>query len=51
MGKLESNFAKIDMKGVCENINEKHMEPWSQACNKDKIESTPLSPFLDKVLI
>lgn len=33
-----------------EESNDKHLAPWSQACQKDGIHATPLSPYLDQVL-
>ena len=37
------------MTSTAEDSNEKHLSPWSEACEKDGIETTPLSPFLDQV--
>ena len=37
------------MSSTAEDSNEKHLSPWSEACEKDGIETTPLSPFLDQV--
>lgn len=37
------------MAGTVDDSNEKHLEPWSAACEKDGIHSTPLSPYLDQV--
>ena len=38
------------MASIVEDSNEKHMVPWADACQKDDIENTPLSPFLDQVI-
>ena len=48
-GTLLSNFAKLNMTSVTEDVNDGHMEPWSQMCGAAGIENTPLSPYLDKV--
>lgn len=37
------------MAGTVDDSNEKHLEPWSAACERDGIHSTPLSPYLDQV--
>lgn len=41
----------MDMNGVVEEINDKHMGPWADACNKDGVENTPLSPYIDQELL
>eukprot|EP01136_Pigoraptor_vietnamica_P033979 Opistho-1_new@97437 len=51
LGSIMSNLAKVNMKGVTEEVNEKHMQPWSEMCRKDGIENTPLSPYLDQELL
>lgn len=50
-GTVVSNMAKINMSGVVDDSNEKHLSPWSEACTADGIENTPLSPYLDKELL
>ena len=42
-------FWQLNMSGVVEDSNDKHLAPWSEACHRDKIENTPLSPYLDQV--
>ena len=37
------------MSDVVDDINEKHMQPWSDACQRDGIVNTPLTPFIDQV--
>ena len=37
------------MTSVVEDINDKHMAPWAEACTRDGIKNTPLNPFLDQV--
>jgi len=39
------------MTGATEECNEKHLTPWSQACTRDGITNTPLSPYLDRELL
>lgn len=36
------------MSDVLDEINDKHVGPWAEACQRDCIENTPLSPYLDK---
>ena len=31
-GTIMSNFAKLNMASVTEDVNDGHMEPWSQMC-------------------
>ena len=40
---------QVKMSSVVEDINDKHMSPWAEACQRDRIVSTPLNPFLDEV--
>lgn len=42
---------KTDMNTVVEEVNDKHMGPWAEACNKDGIENSPLSPYIDQELL
>ena len=44
-------FFQLNMTDIVDESNEKHLEPWSEACQRDKIENTPLSPYLDQVMI
>ena len=50
-GSVISNMARLNMSGAVEDSNEKHLAPWSEACIRDKIENTPLSPYLDQELL
>ncbi|XP_076322769.1 uncharacterized protein LOC143231878 isoform X3 [Tachypleus tridentatus] len=45
-GSAMSTLAKTDMKSLVEEINDKHMGPWAELCNKDGISNTPLNPYL-----
>lgn len=40
---------QLNMANTVEDSNEKHLEPWSAACERDGIHTTPLSPYLDQV--
>lgn len=39
------------MDSVTEEINEMHLQPWSELCKKGNVVNTPLTPFLDKELL
>lgn len=39
------------MNSVVEEVNDKHMGPWAEACNKDGVENSPLSPYIDQELL
>lgn len=51
VGSTLSNLAQVNMSNVVEDINDKHMEPWVDACQHDNIENTPLNPFIDQELL
>lgn len=42
---------QLNLSGVVENVNEKHLKPWSDLCKEAGIENTPLSPYLDQELL
>ena len=48
-GSIMSNFAKLNMTSVVEDVNDGHMDPWMEMTKAAGIENTPLSPYLDKV--
>lgn len=50
-GSVISNMARLNMSGTVEDSNEKHLAPWSEACARDKVDNTPLSPYLDQELL
>ncbi|KAF3428246.1 hypothetical protein E2986_07938 [Frieseomelitta varia] len=52
-GTALSTLAKVwtDMNSVVEEVNDKHMGPWAEACNKDGVENSPLSPYIDQELL
>ena len=39
------------MDSVTEEINETHLQPWSELCKAGEVSNTPLTPFLDKELL
>ena len=41
----------MDLNSVVEEINDKHMGPWAEACSIDGVENTPLTPFIDRELL
>ncbi|KAL5019592.1 hypothetical protein ScPMuIL_002484 [Solemya velum] len=51
VGSVFSNLAKVKMSTVVEDINDKHVTPWAEACQRDGIENTPLNPFIDQELL
>ncbi|XP_076438615.1 dTDP-glucose 4,6-dehydratase-like [Babylonia areolata] len=51
MGSVLSTMAKVNMSSVVEDINDKHMGPWADACQHDNIANTPLTPFIDQELL
>lgn len=44
-------ISQTDMSSVVEEVNDKHMGPWAEACNKDGVENSPLSPYIDQELL
>lgn len=50
-GTVLSNMARLNMASTVEDSNEKHLAPWSEACDRDGIQTTPLSPYLDQELL
>lgn len=39
------------MPSLVEEVNDKHMGPWAEACSKDGVENTPLTPYIDQELL
>lgn len=50
-GSIISNFAMLNLESVTEDVNDKHLQPWSELCKAAGITSTPLTPYLDKELL
>merc|ERR1712100_86646 len=51
VGNILSHAASINLKGVTEEANDKHLKPWSDLCRKSGISNTPLTPYLDPELL
>jgi len=52
MGTMKSKMAtSLAMKVVAETANDKHLKPWSDLCKEHKINTTPLTPYLDEELL
>lgn len=41
----------IDIEDAVEEANDRHLVPWAEACRRDHIENTPLSPHMDAILL
>jgi len=39
------------LESVTEDINDKHLQPWSELCKNSGVTNTPLTPYLDKELL
>jgi len=50
-GSIISNLAKVQFKAVTEEVNDKHLKPWSDLCKAAGIQNTPLTPYLDQELL
>ncbi|KAJ3180795.1 hypothetical protein HDU85_003874 [Gaertneriomyces sp. JEL0708] len=50
-GTVISQFAKLNLESVTEDVNDKHLAPWSELCKAGGVTSTPLTPYLDKELL
>ncbi|KAK5577897.1 hypothetical protein RB653_002845 [Dictyostelium firmibasis] len=51
VGNILSNVASLNLKGVCEEVNDKHLKPWSDLCKEKGITNTPLTPYIDQELL
>ncbi|XP_055905826.1 uncharacterized protein LOC129941265 [Eupeodes corollae] len=47
-GIVMSNLTKLSMSDTISEINDKHMGPWAELCQKDGISNTPLTPYMDE---
>ncbi|TPX38041.1 hypothetical protein SmJEL517_g00044 [Synchytrium microbalum] len=50
-GTMISQFAKLNLESVTEDVNDKHLQPWSDLCKAGGVQNTPLTPYLDKELL
>jgi len=44
-------FTTVSLKMLTEEVNDKHLKPWSDLCKKHNIQNTPLTPYLDPELL
>ncbi|KAG8225282.1 hypothetical protein J437_LFUL001895 [Ladona fulva] len=51
VGSMLSSVCKADMAGLVDEINDKHVGPWAEACAQNGIENTPLTPYLDSEML
>ncbi|OQR97639.1 hypothetical protein THRCLA_06897 [Thraustotheca clavata] len=51
IGKLISNLARLRLGDAVNDVNDKHMKPWSDLCSTYGVTNTPLTPYLDKELL
>ncbi|KAJ3283567.1 hypothetical protein HK104_010328 [Borealophlyctis nickersoniae] len=50
-GTVISQFAKLNLESITEDVNDKHLQPWSELCKSAGLAHTPLTPYLDKELL
>ncbi|TIB97108.1 hypothetical protein E3Q18_02781 [Wallemia mellicola] len=48
LGGLISTFARMDMEEMVQDVNEMHLDAWSDMLKKSDIKDTPLTPYLDE---
>lgn len=41
----------VDLNVAADEANDKHLQPWAEACRKDGIQNTPLTPHMDPELL
>jgi len=51
LGTMISQAAKLALQTVTEEINDKHLKPWSDLCKANGIANTPLTPYIDQELL
>ena len=52
LGWMKSKAAeKVNMKAVCTDVNEKHLQPWADMLKAAKVDLSPLSPYIDQELL
>ncbi|XP_037953156.1 uncharacterized protein LOC119683520 [Teleopsis dalmanni] len=47
-GIVMSNLTKLSLTDTVSEINDKHMAPWAEICQKNEINNTPLTPYMDE---
>lgn len=48
-GNIVSNV--VDLNVAADDANDKHLGPWAEACHRDGIQNTPLSPHMHSELL
>jgi len=52
MGWMKSKAAeKAMMKVVCQEVNERHLQPWADMLKEAEVDLSPLSPYIDQELL
>ncbi|KAI5698168.1 hypothetical protein M8J76_010149 [Diaphorina citri] len=46
VGSVTASLCQLDLVGLTEEINDKHLTPWTQLCRKHNIDNTPLTPYI-----
>ncbi|KAF5286664.1 hypothetical protein FQR65_LT12495 [Abscondita terminalis] len=41
----------VDLSVAADDANDKHLKPWAEACRKDDVHNTPLSPHMDSEIL
>ena len=44
-------YYQLDMDTLVEEVNDKHLGPWAEACAQSGVENTPLTPYIDQELL
>ncbi|PSN37282.1 hypothetical protein C0J52_17192 [Blattella germanica] len=50
-GSVRLSVYKLDMATLVEEVNDKHLGPWAEACAQSGVENTPLTPYIDQELL
>ncbi|KAF5300487.1 hypothetical protein FQA39_LY02286 [Lamprigera yunnana] len=41
----------VDLSAAADDANDKHLKPWAEACRKDEVHNTPLSPHMHSEIL
>ncbi|XP_069674844.1 uncharacterized protein [Periplaneta americana] len=50
-GSVRLSMYKLDMASLVDEVNDKHLGPWAEACAQSGVENTPLTPYIDQELL
>lgn len=50
-GSVSLSLCKLDMATLVDEVNDKHLGPWAEACTQSGVENTPLTPYIDQELL